>query len=40
VGDGWASYDQLTQEQLRGLSDTITALTESVSQVAEVVAQK
>ncbi|MQA35436.1 iron uptake system protein EfeO [Modestobacter roseus] len=39
-GDGWVSYDQLTQDQLRGLSDTITALTESVSQVASVVAGK
>ena len=37
-GDGWRSYDQLTQDQLRGLSDRITALTESVSQVAAVVA--
>ena len=37
-GDGWLLYDQLTQEQLRGLSDSITALTESVSQVAAVVA--
>jgi iron uptake system component EfeO len=37
-GDGWRSYEQLTQEQLRGLSDRITALTESVSQVAAVVA--
>jgi iron uptake system component EfeO len=39
-GEGWTSYDQLTQEQLRGLSDSITALTESVSQVAAVVAQQ
>jgi iron uptake system component EfeO len=39
-GNGWVSYDQLTQEQLRGLSDSITALTESVSQVASVVAGK
>ncbi|MBI4940527.1 MAG: peptidase M75, partial [Actinobacteria bacterium] len=39
-GDGWTSYDQLTPEQLRGLSDSITALTESVSQVASVVAGK
>jgi len=39
-GDGWQSYDQLTDEQLRGLSDSITALTESVSQVASVVAGK
>jgi iron uptake system component EfeO len=37
-GDGWTPYDQLTDEQLRGLSDSITALTESVSQVASVVA--
>jgi iron uptake system component EfeO len=37
-GDGWQSYDQLTDDQLRGLSDSITALTESVSQVASVVA--
>ena len=40
AGDGWQSYDQLTDEQLRGLSDSITALTESVSQVASVVAGK
>jgi iron uptake system component EfeO len=39
-GDGWTLYDQLTQDQLRGLSDSITALTESVSQVAAVVAEK
>ena len=39
-GDGWVLYDQLTQEQLRGLSDGITALTESVSQVAAVVARR
>ena len=39
-GDGWQSYDQLTEAQLRGLSDSITALTESVSQVASVVAGK
>ncbi|MGY1704298.1 iron uptake system protein EfeO [Geodermatophilus sp. SYSU D00697] len=39
-GDGWVLYDQLTQEQLRGLSDSITALTESVSQVAAVVADR
>jgi iron uptake system component EfeO len=40
AGDGWQSYDQLTEDQLRGLSDSITALTESVSQVASVVAGK
>ena len=39
-GDGWLLYDQLAQEQLRGLSDSITALTESVSQVAAVVADR
>jgi iron uptake system component EfeO len=39
-GDGWVLYDQLTQEQLRGLSDSITALTESVSRVAAVVADR
>ena len=40
TGDGWVLYDQLTQEQLRGLSDSITALTESVSRVAAVVADR
>ena len=39
-GDGWMLHDQLTQEQLKGLSDSITALTESVSQVAAVVADR
>ncbi|MBB3086336.1 iron uptake system protein EfeO [Geodermatophilus sabuli] len=39
-GDGWLLYDQLTQEQLRGLSDSVTALTESVSRVAAVVADR
>jgi iron uptake system component EfeO len=38
AGDGWLLYDQLDQTQLRGLSDSITALTESVSRVAAVVA--
>ena len=37
-GDGWVLHDQLTDQQLRGLSDAITALTESVSRVAAVVA--
>jgi iron uptake system component EfeO len=40
AGDGWTLYDQLTEEQLRGLSDSITALTESVSKVAAVVADR
>jgi iron uptake system component EfeO len=39
-GDGFLSYAQLTQPQLRGLSDSITALTEAVSQVAAAVAQR
>jgi iron uptake system component EfeO len=38
VGDGWVLYDQLSQTQLKGLSDSVTALTESVSQVAAAVA--
>ena len=37
-GDGWVFYDQLDQAQLRALSDSITALTESTSLVAAVVA--
>ncbi len=37
-GDGWVLYDQLDQAQLRALSDSITALTDSVSRVASVVA--
>ncbi len=40
AGDGWLLHDQLTQGQLRGLSDSITALTESVSKVAAVVADR
>jgi iron uptake system component EfeO len=40
AGDGWLLYDQLGQDQLRGLSDSITALTHSVSQVAAVVADR
>jgi iron uptake system component EfeO len=40
AGDGWMLHDQLTQEQLKGLSDSITALTEAVSQVAAVVADR
>jgi iron uptake system component EfeO len=37
-GDGWVLYDQLDPAQLRALSDSITALTASVSKVAAVVA--
>jgi iron uptake system component EfeO len=39
-GDGWLLHDQLSQEQLKALSDSITALTESVSQVAAVVVDR
>jgi iron uptake system component EfeO len=38
AGDGWTLYDQLDQAALHTLSDRITALTESVSKVAAVVA--
>jgi iron uptake system component EfeO len=38
AGDGWVLYDQLGEDQLHGLSDSITALTTSVSKVAAVVA--
>ncbi len=37
---GWTLHDQLTQDQLQGLSDSITALSESVGQVAAVVADQ
>jgi iron uptake system component EfeO len=40
AGDGWMLHDELSQEQLKGLSDSITALTESVSKVAAVVADR
>ncbi|SEP13247.1 iron uptake system protein EfeO [Trujillonella endophytica] len=39
-GDGWTLHDQLTEDQLQGLSDSITALSESVGQVASVVADR
>ena len=39
-GEGWTGYDELSQAQLRGLSDSITALTLSVSTVAAVVADR
>ncbi|SDD38615.1 iron uptake system component EfeO [Geodermatophilus telluris] len=37
---GWTPHDQLTEDQLRGLSDSVTALSESVSRVAAVVADR
>ena len=39
-GDGWKLQNQLTQEQLKGLSDVINALAEPISKIAGVVAQK
>jgi len=40
AGRGWVGYQQLSQEQLHGLSDRVTALTESVSRVAAAVADR
>jgi iron uptake system component EfeO len=39
-GAGWKLHDQLTQADLKGLSDVINALAEPVSKVAAVVSQK
>ena len=39
-GDGWMLQNELTEDQLRGLSDSITALSESVGRVASVVADQ
>ncbi|GGK86101.1 iron uptake system protein EfeO [Mangrovihabitans endophyticus] len=39
-GDGWKLHDELTEAQLKGLSDAINALAEPISKVAAVVAQK
>ena len=36
-GDGFASYDELTKEQVRELSDAVQALSEPVSKMTEVV---
>jgi iron uptake system component EfeO len=38
-GGGWTTYTDLSQDQLRGLSDSINALAAKVSQVPAVVAQ-
>src|SRR3954454_23850 len=38
-GDGWTSYTDLTEDQLRALSDSINALAAEVSQVPAVVAE-
>jgi iron uptake system component EfeO len=40
VGDGWKLHNQLTQADLRGLSDAINALAEPISKVAAVISKK
>ncbi|MEV4706589.1 iron uptake system protein EfeO [Actinoplanes sp. NPDC049316] len=40
VGDGWKLHNQLSQADLRGLSDAINALAEPISKVAAVVSKK
>jgi iron uptake system component EfeO len=39
-GDGWKRQNQLTQAQLKGLSDAINALAEPISKIAGVISQK
>jgi iron uptake system component EfeO len=39
-GDGWKLYTQLTQADLKELTDTINALAEPISKVAATVATK
>jgi iron uptake system component EfeO len=39
-GDGWKLQNQLTKEQLKGLSDVINALAEPISKIAGVIAEK
>jgi iron uptake system component EfeO len=39
-GDGWKLYDQLSQADLKALSDEINALSEPISKVAALVAGK
>jgi iron uptake system component EfeO len=40
AGEGWTLQNELTEDQLQGLSDSITALSESVGRVASVVADQ
>jgi iron uptake system component EfeO len=40
VGDGWKLQNQLSEAELKGLSDVINALAEPISKVAGVVARK
>ena len=39
-GDGWKLQNQLSQADLKGLSDVINALAEPISKIAGVIAQK
>lgn len=39
-GDGWKYHNELSQADLKGLSDAINALAEPISKVAAVVSQK
>ncbi|GAA0532826.1 peptidase M75 family protein [Paractinoplanes ferrugineus] len=40
VGDGWKYQNELSQAQLKGLSDVINALAEPISKIAGVIAKK
>jgi iron uptake system component EfeO len=40
VGDGWKLHNELTEAQLKGLSDVVNALAEPISKIAAVIAQK
>jgi iron uptake system component EfeO len=40
VGDGWKYQNELSQAELKGLSDVINALAEPISKIAGVIAQK
>ena len=39
-GDGWKFWNELTEAQLKGLSDAINALAEPISKIAGVIAAK
>jgi iron uptake system component EfeO len=40
VGDGWKLQNELTKDELKGLSDAINALAEPISKIAGVIAKK
>jgi len=40
VGDGWKLHTELSEAQLKGLSDAINALAEPISKIAGVIAQR